>query len=177
MHDMNIKAVFLPNRPLGKDLLDGQSQEYVAQAIKKHIEEVDAPDNDGKVLPRIIGVEGSWGSGKSNMLLQLKDKLKANYHFFTYDAWGNQEDLQRRSILEQLTDELITEELLVKETEITVLDTDLDKEPTPVKCSWKRRLFTLVARKSTTYDVTIPKMESSTKAFGCSLFRVHNFNL
>lgn len=165
MHDMNNKAIFLPNRPLGKDLLDGQSQEYVAQAIKKHIEEVDAPDNDGKVLPRIIGVEGSWGSGKSNMLLQLKDKLKANYHFFTYDAWGNQEDLQRRSILEQLTDELITEELLVKETEITVLDTDLDKEPTPVKCSWKRRLFTLVARKSTTHDVTIPKMESSTKAF------------
>ena len=33
---MSSKAVFLSNRPLGKDLLDGQSQDYVAQAIKKH---------------------------------------------------------------------------------------------------------------------------------------------
>ena len=83
----------MSNRPLGKDLLDGQSQDYVALAIKKHIEEVDAKKDDENALPRIIGVEGSWGSGKSNMLLQLQEKLKSNYYFFTYDAWGNQEDL------------------------------------------------------------------------------------
>ena len=168
-HHMSSKAEFLSNRPLGKDLFDGQSQDYVAQAIKKHIEDVDAPGREDRILPRIIGVEGSWGSGKSNMLLQLQEKLKSNYYFFTYDAWGNQEDLQRRSILEQLTDELIREKQLVKETEITILDTDLDKEPTVKKCSWKRRLFALVARKSTTHDVTIPKMESSTKAFALML--------
>ena len=169
---MSSKAVFLSNRPLGKDLLDGQSQDYVAQAIKKHIEEVDSEKDSQNVLPRIIGVEGSWGSGKSNMLLQLQNKLKAKYYFFTYDAWGNQEDLQRRSILEQLTDELIREEQLVKDTEITILDTDLDIEPTVKKCTWKRRLFALVARKSTTHDVTIPKMESSTKAFALMLLLV-----
>lgn len=169
---MSSKAVFLSNRPLGKDLLDGKSQDYVAQAIKKHIEEVDLEMDTQNSLPRIIGVEGSWGSGKSNMLLQLQDKLKAKYYFFTYDAWGNQEDLQRRSILEQLTDELIREEQLVKDTEITILDTDLDKEPTVKKCTWKRRLFALVARKSTTHDVTIPKMESSTKAFALMLLLV-----
>ena len=116
---MSSKAVFLSNRPYGKDLLDGQSQDYVAQAIKKHIEEVDLEKVSNNILPRIIGVEGSWGSGKSNMLLQLQDKLKSNYYFFTYDAWGNQEDLQRRSILEQLTEELIREEQLVNDTEIT----------------------------------------------------------
>ena len=164
-----MKADFLSNRPLGEDLLDGKSQDYVAKAIKKHMEEVDAEKNNVNTLPRIIGVEGTWGSGKSNMLLRLQDKLKSNYYFFTYDAWGNQEDLQRRSILEQLTDDLIQKELLVKETEITILDTDLDQEPTVKKCSWKRRLFTLVARKSTTHDVTIPKMESSTKAFALML--------
>lgn len=164
-----MKADFLSNRPLGEDLLDGKSQDYVAKAIKKHMEEVDAEKNKVNTLPRIIGVEGTWGSGKSNMLLRLQDKLKSNYYFFTYDAWGNQEDLQRRSILEQLTDDLIQKELLVKETEITILDTDLDQEPTVKKCSWKRRLFTLVARKSTTHDVTIPKMESSTKAFALML--------
>ena len=169
---MSSKADFLSNRPLGKDLFGGQSQDYVAQAIKKHIEDVDAKEDYNNALPRIIGVEGTWGSGKSNMLLQLHEKLKSNYYFFTYDAWGNQEDLQRRSILEQLTDELIREERLVKDTEITILDTDLDKEPTVKKCSWKRRLFALVARKSTTHDVTVPKMESSTKAFALTLLLV-----
>ena len=84
--NMSSKAVFLSNRPLGKDLLDGKSQDYVAQAIKKHIEEVDLEMDTQNSLPRIIGVEGSWGSGKSNMLLQLQDKLKSNYYFFTYDA-------------------------------------------------------------------------------------------
>ena len=166
---MSNKADFLSNKPLGEDLYDGRSQDYVAQAIKKHIEDVDGKKDSPNALPRIIGVEGSWGSGKSNMLLQLQEKLKANYYFFTYDAWGNQEDLQRRSILELLTDELIREERLVKDTEITILDTDLDKEPTVKKCSWKRRLFALVARKSTTHNVTIPKMESSTKAFALML--------
>lgn len=166
---MSSKTDFLSNRPLGKDLFDGQSQDYVAQAIRKHMEDVDAVKGESNILPRIIGVEGSWGSGKSNMLLQLQEKLKSNYYFFTYDAWGNQEDLQRRSILEQLTDELIREGQLVKDTEITILDTDLDKEPTVKKCSWKRRLFALVARKSTTHNVTIPKMESSTKAFALML--------
>ena len=126
----------MSNRPLGKDLLDGQSQDYVALAIKRHIEEVDAKKDDENALPRIIGVEGSWGSGKSNMLLQLQEKLKSNYYFFTYDAWGNQEDLQRRSILESLTDELIQKEMLVKDTQIKVLDTDLDKEPTIMRCSY-----------------------------------------
>ena len=43
---MNKRATFLSNRPLGKDLLDGQSQDYVALAIKKHIEEVDAKKDD-----------------------------------------------------------------------------------------------------------------------------------
>ena len=58
---MSSKAVFLSNRPYGKDLLDGKSQDYVAQAIKKHIEEVDLEKDSNNILPRIIGVEGSWG--------------------------------------------------------------------------------------------------------------------
>ena len=164
-----MKADFLSNKPLGEDLLDGKSQDYVARAIMKHIKEVDATKDSDNALPRIIGVEGTWGSGKSNMLLRLQNMLESNYYFFTYDAWGNQEDLQRRSILEQLTDELIQKEQLVKETEIAVLNTDLDREPIVMKCSWKRRLFTLISRKSTTHDITIPKMESSTKAFALML--------
>lgn len=164
---MSSKADFLSNIPLGIDLMDGHSQGIVAEAIKSHMMEVDAESN-GNPLPHIIGVEGAWGSGKSNMLIQLREKLKS-YYFFTYDAWGNQEDLQRRSILEQLTDELINENLLIKDTEITVLNTNLDEEPTLIKCSWKRRLFTLVSRKSATHNVTIPRIEDSVKWFALSI--------
>lgn len=168
---MSSKADFLSNMPLGIDLMDGHSQNIVAEAIKRHMMEADAENNDKNTLPRIIGVEGAWGSGKSNMLIQLQEKLKS-YYFFTYDAWGNQEDLQRRSILEQLTDELIQKKLLVKDTEITVLNTNLDEEPTPIRCSWKRRLFSLVSRKSATHNVTIPRIEDSVKWFALSLVSV-----
>lgn len=33
--NMSSKAVFLSNRPYGKDLLDGQSQDYVAQVYQE----------------------------------------------------------------------------------------------------------------------------------------------
>ena len=58
-------------------------------------------------LPRIIGIEGIWGSGKSNVVKMLERELSDDYYFFEYDAWGHQEDLQRRSILELLTSKLI----------------------------------------------------------------------
>ena len=67
-----MKADFLPNKPLGEDLLDGKSQDRVADAIKKHIKEIDAEKGSNNAFPRIIGVEGAWGSGKSNMLLNLQ---------------------------------------------------------------------------------------------------------
>lgn len=54
-------ARFLPNRPIGKDLYDGQSQDRVANAIKEHMLDVDAIENNNSTLPRIIGIEGSWG--------------------------------------------------------------------------------------------------------------------
>ena len=118
---MDQNARFLPNRPIGEDLYDGQSQDRVANAIKEHILGGDAIEDNNTTLPRIIGIEGTWGSGKSNTLLQLDRKLGDNYYFFTYDAWGNQEDLQRRSLLELLTKELLAKEMLVKNTKIKVL--------------------------------------------------------
>ena len=78
MSTMSDKANFLSNKPQGEDLLDGQSQIKVADAIKKHIIEFDADatdvnkDDNDIALPRIIGVEGAWGSGKSNMLKNIE---------------------------------------------------------------------------------------------------------
>ena len=170
---MNSK--FLSSKPKGKDLLDGKSQERIASAIKNHMISMDAlpPTADSmelrKRMPRIIGLEGNWGSGKSNVILQLEENLGKDYFFFTYDAWGNQEDLQRRSILELLTQKLLDKDKLQGKTKIRILNSDLDAEPEEQTCGWKKRLFTLVARKSTTHNVTIPKLESGTKAFALTL--------
>ena len=83
---MSLGTQFLSNKPCGLDLFDGQSQDKVACAIMKHIKSVDAqsdptdPKEMAKALPRIIGIEGSWGAGKSNTILQLEEKLKGDYY-------------------------------------------------------------------------------------------------
>ena len=162
------KSQFLPNNPVGKDLLKGKSQERVVDAIKKHILSVDAKDSKVN-LPRIIGVEGPWGSGKSNALLQLDKSLGDDYFFFTYDAWGNQEDLQRRSLLELLTKTLIDNEKLEKPTKIKILSNALQVEPIEKECTWTDRLFALLSKRSATHNVTIPTIYDSTKYFALML--------
>jgi KAP family P-loop domain. len=168
---MEKKAEFLSNKPLGEDLFDGQSQDKVAMALMQHIQDVDSiaepkdEDEEEKVLPRIIGIEGKWGSGKSNTLLQLKKKLGKDYYFFTYDAWGNQEDLQRRSILQLLTNRLIKEEKLEGDTQIKRFSSAIDVRPELHTCSWQDRVDNLTSRKSSTRNITVPSIYDSTKYF------------
>ena len=114
---------FIPPLPQGEDLYGGQSQQRLARGIAKYITQNDSDftpkddkrnaesntqntDGEEQFFPRIIGLEGAWGSGKSNVVLLLEKELGEQYRFFTYDAWANQEDLQRRSILELLTEYL-----------------------------------------------------------------------
>lgn len=85
---------FISNVPLGQDLFDNQAQEHIAQAITN-----DLKDKHNK----IIGIDGGWGSGKSNIVQMVQGKLNPQEHFFfLYDVWGHQEDLQRKSILWEL---------------------------------------------------------------------------
>ena len=93
---------FIQNKPCGIDKFDGGSQERLAKTIARHFCQNDSLDEEC-TLPRIIGIEGIWGSGKSNVVKMLERELSDDYYFFEYDAWGHQEDLQRRSILELLT--------------------------------------------------------------------------
>ena len=92
----------MDNKPCGQDLFDGRSHDTIAQNIANVI-----ANNNVKV----IGIDGGWGSGKSNMVDLIKDKLnkldKNKYYFFIYDAWGHQMDFQRRTILENLTGFLV----------------------------------------------------------------------
>ena len=105
---------FIPDKPTGDDVFEGQSQTNLANNICEYIRSNDSASSRGREqMPRIIGLEGKWGSGKSNVVEKIKKDLEGEgYYTFTYDAWGHQEDLQRRSILETLTNALIEDKVL-----------------------------------------------------------------
>ena len=107
---------FISNQPCGKDKTEGNSQKRLSNAIAEHITSTDSRETNNNI-PRIIGLKGEWGVGKSNVIRQLQEneKIKSDYYIFEYDAWGHQEDLQRRSFLETLTTELIDKGLLTGE--------------------------------------------------------------
>ncbi len=140
---------FIQNKPCGIDKLDGGSQKRLAKTIARHFRQNDSL-NDNNALPRIIGIEGIWGSGKSNVVKMLEKELSDNYYFFEYDAWGHQEDLQRRSILELLTSKLIDNGILSGNTTIKVKGGD---EKT---VSWADKLKYLLARKTETVTEKYP---------------------
>jgi len=156
---------FISTHPCGEDKLLGKSQERIAEAVKNHIlneesklEELKKTNVETKdCLPHIIGLEGSWGSGKSNLIriLNQKEFLKDTHYIFEYDTWGHQEDLQRRSFLETLTDELVKggenhEELLPEKCSIENSNGDLE--------SWEDKLKNLLARKRKVNTIKVPKL-------------------
>lgn len=132
-------ANYISNTPEGKDFFEGKSQHLVATAIYDTI-------NSCSKLPHIIGLEGDWGSGKSNVIKQLStiDNFNKNYYLFTYDAWGHQEDLQRRSILEVLTTELIKNELLVGKGKVRLRNGEVKED------KWSSLLSYLLSNKTIT---------------------------
>lgn len=149
--------------PQGEDLFEGKSQQKLAEDIAMHITESDKQEKP--VFSRLIGLEGKWGSGKSNVIKLLEDRLSETYTFFCFDAWGNQEDLQRRSILELLTRFLIDKGKLIDKTKIKVLSAASEGKFTEEKCTWNEKLESLLSRKSYTKDITIPSLNNSTKWF------------
>lgn len=156
---------YISNNPKGEDMFKGKSQERLAQAIAAHISETDTTGNT--VFARLIGLEGKWGSGKSNVIKLLEAELnkKGAYTFFPFDAWGNQEDLQRRSILELLTKKLITEKKLTGETTMRVMKPEGEGKVKWILCTWEEKLESLLSRKSYTRDITIPSFNGWTKVF------------
>jgi len=88
----------------GEDLFDGKSHEHIANTILEQIK-------IGK--SKLIGIEGKWGSGKSNILSIIENKvvnseMNKKFIFFSYNAWLHQNDEHRRVIPTELY-ELIKE--------------------------------------------------------------------
>lgn len=116
----NIKPKFLSNVPVGKDLFEGKSQEKTADTLCDILKREDF---------QVIGIDGGWGTGKSNLVSIIEKKLeKQKFHFFIYDVWGHQEDEQRRAILEELTEKICNENILSN------------------KGKWKKKLEKLLAK-------------------------------
>lgn len=157
---------FISNQPCGEDKTEGNSQKRLSNAIAEHITSTDSRETDSREtdsrktnnnIPRIIGLKGEWGVGKSNVIRQLQEneKIKDKYYIFEYDAWGHQEDLQRRSFLETLTTELIDKGLLIGK--ITVCKKN-GKEET---IAWHEKLKYLLASKRKIETETRPKLNDS----------------
>ena len=144
---------FIVDKPVGEDFSEGQSQTRLAERIFDYIRKTDKDNIDSQTsIPRIIGIEGSWGAGKSNVVRKVENQLPQSYYTFTYDSWGHQEDLQRRSILETLVNKLINDKVLYGEVSIKMRN---GKSYTD---EWSNQLALLLSNKTTTITKSTPKL-------------------
>jgi KAP family P-loop domain len=123
---------FINISPYGKDLFESKSQQRTATSIAGHIKEETGP-------LKLIGLDGEYGSGKSNVISIVSKELSETHHVFIYEAWSHQEDLQRRSFLEELTEFLLAKGALKSK-------------------AWKKDLESLLAKKKATVTRTVPRL-------------------
>ena len=128
------KPRFIQVLPEGEDLFEGQSHKRIADSLFSLIKEKAIPNN-------VIGLEGKWGAGKSNIIKILETKFveaKEDYVFYTYDTWAHQEDLTRRTFLDGLIADLKFKKKfkkyydaddLTKRVLSRVTKTKIDKQP------------------------------------------------
>lgn len=157
MRDTSSYPHFIPDKPAGIDCFEGHSQERLAHSVCDYVRMIDAKsDSTGQAestMPRIIGLEGGWGSGKSNVVRMIEGELaKEGYYTLTYDAWGHQEDLQRRSILETMTSRLIDNGVLQGKVKIKMRNGKENDD------TWKNQLSLLLSNKTTTIRHSIPHL-------------------
>jgi hypothetical protein len=155
---------YIDNKPIGKDQFEGKSHERISTSIAEHIK-----DNNNTL--RVIGIEGEWGSGKSNIIELLRNELKESHYIYIYDAWGHQEDSQRRAFLEELTEELIQKNILSEKTKYE----DLTGKEESI--TWKEKIKYLLARKRETNKKIIPKLSIGIIILGIVLILTPIFTL
>lgn len=89
------KTVLLPDEPESSDAFG--PHQMIAEAIAELIR---PPESKGVA----IGIEGSWGSGKTTVVRLLEKILSAekNIMLIPFDAWAHEGDPLRRSFIERL---------------------------------------------------------------------------
>jgi hypothetical protein len=134
------RVYLLADEPASTDDFAAGAHKRVAKAIA----EVVAGEPGGKV----IGLEGSWGSGKSTVVQLVRELLGANDNaqrdradikVVVFDAWAHQGDPLRRTFLETLVTELQDAGWLDAET-ATTSRSELAGRTSVVKTSSTSRL-------------------------------------
>lgn len=91
-YDFNI----LSEEAVKQDAFAHKTHENVAETLSSLITKKDSKG-------QTVGLEGSWGSGKSTVVSILKSKLeKTDSLYFYFDAWAHEGDPLRRVFLESL---------------------------------------------------------------------------
>ena len=104
----------VPDLPADDDEFAGHGHSTVAHAIAQLIKK----EHGG----RVIGLEGTWGSGKSTIVSLVRRELEAQparsggeqTRVAIFDAWAHQGDPLRRTFLESLLTHLVGWEWLTK---------------------------------------------------------------
>ncbi|WP_315511247.1 P-loop NTPase fold protein [Hoylesella nanceiensis] len=140
------KYKYISNAPCGQDLFAGKAHEHTASKIAELLL------NSERSL--MVGLDGGWGTGKSNLISQVQNKMlkEKQVLFFTYDAWGHQDDLTRRSILEELTDCVCTPCRHIGDNEEPKVLSQYQRK------KWKVKLKDLLSKKRETTTRNIPKV-------------------
>jgi hypothetical protein len=104
----------LQDSPASEDAFEGKGHQRTADALADAIDQLE--DRDGA-----IGLEGSWGAGKSTVINLAEKRLKERntttkkYEIFTFDLWAHQSDDFRRAFLEAFVAWLDEKKFLSKE--------------------------------------------------------------
>lgn len=118
------------------DLFPDQAHERVSNTIYRLI--------DGADKAITIGVEGSWGSGKSTVIELLKGKINNDKNcktlFFLFDAWAHEGDPLRRIFLESLIKEIDPKG---KDTYLNKLSLEIGGRSKTVKVTTSRKASSL----------------------------------
>ena len=131
---------YISKAPCGEDLFTGKTHEKTAEQITKKILSSETS--------LMIGIDGGWGSGKSNLIQMIEKRVQeedAKAIFFTYDAWGHQNDMPRRAMLEELTSKVIQFPQALLEGK---------------RKDWEGKKRDLLAQKKETSTKTIPKVSA-----------------
>ena len=133
------KYRYIDDAPIGQDWFSNKSQDKLAAKIEENI---------GYGESSVIGIEGGWGSGKSNVIKILERKLNKDfpqkYLFFTYDVWAHQIDDYRKTLLIELS-QFLNEHYKKNRNKKTKID-------------WESEASKLLSHTKTTKSTSMPSL-------------------
>ena len=100
----------LTEESASEDLFEDKTHQQISETLYKVIQ-------NGNSEGVTIGLEGSWGSGKSTVISILKQKLESdpNTIYFYFDAWAHEGDPLRRVFLEAMIDQVDPEDSILQD--------------------------------------------------------------